>query len=66
MVLEVGIQPSDSMFGSFLPSLWLVRNTKAYFGLGADIVMESITLATRRDATRNLPQELLRGLPVPT
>jgi len=32
------------MFGSFLPSLWLVRTTKAYSGMGADIVMESFTL----------------------
>jgi hypothetical protein len=32
------------MFGSFLPGLWLVGTTKVYPGIGADIVMESITL----------------------
>jgi hypothetical protein len=33
------------MFGSFLPGLgWLAQITKVYSGLGADIVMESITL----------------------
>jgi hypothetical protein len=36
------------IFGSFLPSLWLVGTTKAYSGLGADIVMESITLTIRQ------------------
>jgi hypothetical protein len=31
--------------GSFLPSLfWLVGTTKVYSGVGADIVMESISL----------------------
>jgi len=30
------------MFGSFLPSPWLVSTTKAYLGVGADIVMESL------------------------
>jgi hypothetical protein len=34
------------MFGSFLPGLWLVGTTKVYSGIGADIVMESITLTT--------------------
>jgi hypothetical protein len=33
------------MFGSFLPGLWLVGTTKVYSGVGADIVMESITPA---------------------
>jgi hypothetical protein len=28
------------------PGPWLVRTTKAYSGVGADIVMESITLKT--------------------
>jgi hypothetical protein len=36
------------IFGSFLPSLWLVGTTKAYSGLGADIVMESITRNIKR------------------
>ena len=31
------------MLGSFLPGLWLVGTTKVYPGIGADIVMESIT-----------------------
>jgi hypothetical protein len=35
------------MFGSFLPGLWLVGTTKVYPGVGADIVMESITLSTQ-------------------
>jgi len=35
------------MFGSFLPGLWLVGTTKVYSGIGADIVMESITLKTQ-------------------
>src|ERR1035438_8772732 len=30
------------IFGSFLPSLWLVCATKVYSGLGADMVMESL------------------------
>ena len=34
------------MFGSFLPGLWLVGTTKVYSGVGADIVMESISLRT--------------------
>jgi hypothetical protein len=34
------------MFGSFLPEPWLVGTTKVYPGVGADIVMESITLKT--------------------
>ena len=32
------------MFGSFLPGLWLVGTTKVYSDVGADIVMESISL----------------------
>jgi hypothetical protein len=36
------------MFGSFLPGLWLVGTTKVYSGIGADIVMESITLIDPR------------------
>jgi len=36
----------------FLPGLWLVGTTKVYPGVGADIVMESITLITRRGALR--------------
>jgi hypothetical protein len=40
----------QNIFGSFLPSLWLVGTTKAYSGLGADIVMESITLTTHLEA----------------
>ena len=36
------------MFGSFLPSSWLVRTTEAYSGTGADIVMESIALKMRK------------------
>jgi hypothetical protein len=32
------------IFGSFLPSLLVGCATKVYSGLGADIVMESITL----------------------
>ena len=35
------------MFGSFLPGLWLVGTTKVYSGIGADIVMESITRITQ-------------------
>jgi len=31
------------MFGSFLPGLWLVGTTKVYSGVGADIIMESIS-----------------------
>src|ERR1700722_16694118 len=38
------------MFGSFLPGLWLVGTTKVYSGIGADIVMESITLIDQRSA----------------
>jgi hypothetical protein len=35
------------MFGSFLPSLLVgFGTTKVYSGVGADIVMESITLKT--------------------
>jgi hypothetical protein len=35
--------------GSFSPEpFWLVGATKFYSGLGADIVMESITLRTRQ------------------
>jgi hypothetical protein len=37
------------MFGSFLPGLWLVGTTKVYSGIGADIVMESITLVSLGD-----------------
>jgi hypothetical protein len=36
------------MFGSFLPGLWLVGTTKVYPELGADTVMESITLPDPR------------------
>jgi hypothetical protein len=51
------------MFGSFLPSLWLVRTTKAYSGVGADIVMESITLTT--DTFTRVPeQEWLQPKPL--
>jgi len=33
------------MFGSFPPSLgWFAQSTKVYSGVGADIVMESLTL----------------------
>jgi hypothetical protein len=39
------------MFGSFLPGLWLVGTTKVYPGIGADIVMESITLIGRDPAS---------------
>jgi hypothetical protein len=42
------------MFGSFLPGLWLVGTTKVYSGIGADIVMESITLI---DPDRAFPDE---------
>jgi hypothetical protein len=37
----------DVQDGSFLPGLWLVGTTKVYPGVGADIVMESITLIDR-------------------
>jgi hypothetical protein len=42
------------MFGSFLPGLWLVGTTKVYSGIGADIVMESISLTTGSEWNRLL------------
>ena len=33
---------------SFSRAFWLVRTTKVYSGMGADIVMESITLKTHQ------------------
>jgi hypothetical protein len=43
-LLELPDQLSPTiMFGPFLPGLWLVGTTKVYSGIGADIVMESIS-----------------------
>jgi len=38
------------MFGSFLRAGWLVQHLQLYSGIGADIVMESITLIDRDPA----------------
>ena len=44
LITRVVIYAYIIMFGSFLPSPWLVGTTKVYSGVGADIVMESIAL----------------------
>ena len=49
------------MFGSFplLRALWLVCASKVYSGLGADIVMESITPITHGPAGTSIAGEAL-------
>src|SRR5208283_274218 len=42
------------------PGPWLVGTTKVYSGVGADIVMESITLIDRRDASQGETSEVGR------
>jgi hypothetical protein len=47
------------MFGSFLPGLWLVCTiTKVYPGVGADIVMESITRFERSMSALGILRQL--------
>ena len=44
------ITPIIIMFGSFLPSLGWFATTKSTPGIGADIVMESITVRRAKPA----------------
>jgi hypothetical protein len=56
------------------PEPWLVRTTKVYSGVGADIVMESIspviqfwfkTVSFRRETKHLCKRPICRGLSVP-